>query len=312
MEATCDHPHTASVRWAVVTDGDLLVDLAPVAQKLFDRHVAAAKPWYPHRLVPWERVAPPDGQVLDLPEGVRSALIVNLLTEDNLPAYVAALHGQFGGQSPWAEWLRRWTAEEMRHATVIRDYLTVTRSVDPVALEDARFRHVSTSPYPDAPNVLEALVYVALQELATRVAHGNTGRALPDPAGQAVMRRVAADENLHHLFYRDLVTAALERHPDATVLAIDAQTRHFTMPGAAMSEFREHALAIAGAGIYSASILHRQVLVPVLFGHWRLDRLQGLSAEAEVARRRTVRFLERLARLADRLAARQPSAAAVG
>jgi hypothetical protein len=79
-----------------------------------------------------------------------------------------------------------------------------------------------------------------------------------------------------------------------------------------MSEFREHALAIAGAGIYSASILHRQVLVPVLFGHWRLDRLQGLSAEAEVARRRTVRFLERLARLADRLAARQPSAAAVG
>ena len=295
-----------------MTDGELLVDLAPVAQKLFDRHVAAAKPWYPHLLVPWDRLGHSDGDVLDLPEGIRSALIVNLLTEDNLPAYVAALHGQFGGQSPWAEWLRRWTAEEMRHATVIRDYLTVTRSVDPVALEDARFRHVSTSPYPDAPNVLEALVYVALQELATRVAHGNTGRALPDPAGQAVMRRVAADENLHHLFYRDLVTAALERHPDATVLAIDAQTRHFTMPGAAMAEFREHALAIAGAGIYSASILHRQVLVPVLYGHWRLDRLQGLSAEAEVARRRTVRFLERLARLADRLA-RQPSAtAAVG
>ncbi len=79
------------------------------------------------------------------------------------------------------------------------------------------------------------------------------------------------------------------------MLAIDAQTRHFTMPGAAMSEFREHAPAIAGAGIYSASILQRQVLVPVLFGHWRLDRLQGLSAEAEVARRRTLRFLERLA-----------------
>jgi acyl-[acyl-carrier-protein] desaturase len=310
MEAGGAQPCGASVGWSVVTDGDLLVDLAPVAQKLFDRHVAAAKPWYPHRLVPWDRSGPPDGEVLDLPDGVRSALIVNLLTEDNLPAYVVALHGHFGAQSPWADWVRRWTAEEMRHATVIRDYLTVTRSVDPVALEDARFQHVSTSPYRDAPNVLEALVYVALQELATRVAHGNTGRALPDPAGQAVMRRVATDENLHHLFYRDLVTAALERHPDATVLAIDAQTRHFTMPGAGMSEFREHALAIAGAGIYSASTLHRQVLVPVLLGHWRLDRREGLSAEAEAARQRTLRFLERLARLADRLAARQRSAAA--
>jgi len=287
-----------------MADAQLLADLAPVAESLFDRHVAAARPWYPHQFVPWERVPPTDGQVRDLPDGVRSALIVNLLTEDNLPAYVVALHQHFGGQSPWAEWVRRWTAEEMRHATVIRDYLTVTGSVDLVALEDARFRHVSTSPYPDAPNVLEALVYVALQELATRVAHGNTGRALPDPAGQAVMRRVAADETLHHLFYRDLVTAALERHPDATVVAIDAQTRHFTMPGAAMAEFREHTLAIANAGIYSASILHRQVLVPVLLGHWRLDRLEGLSAEAEVARQRTLRFLQRLARLADRLADR--------
>ena len=90
-----------------------------------------------------------------------------------------------------------------------------------------------------------------MQELATRVAHGNTGRALADPAGQAIMRRVAADETLHHLFYRDIVTAALERHPDATVLAIDAQARHFTMPGLDMPELHEHAPAIADAGIYS-------------------------------------------------------------
>ena len=80
-----------------MTDGELLVDLAPVAQKLFDRHVAAAKPWYPHRLVPWERVGRrPMASCVDLPDGVRSALIVNLLTEDNLPAYVVALHGHFG------------------------------------------------------------------------------------------------------------------------------------------------------------------------------------------------------------------------
>jgi acyl-[acyl-carrier protein] desaturase len=292
-----------------VTDEQLLVDLAPAAESLFSRHLAAARPWYPHQLVPWERVT--DAEPLDdLADGVRGALIVNLLTEDNLPAYAIALHHHFGRRSPWAEWVRRWTAEEMRHATVIRDYLTVTRAVDLEALEDARLRHVATSPGPAAPNVLEALVYVALQELATRVAHGNTGRALADPAGQAIMRRVAADETLHHLFYRDIVSAALERHPDATVLAIDAQARHFTMPGLDMPELHEHAPAIADAGIYSMAILQRQVLAPVLLGHWRLDRLDGLSQHAETARRRTLRFLERLGRFVDRLPA--PSARSAG
>ena len=115
------------------------------------------------------------------------------------------------------------------------------------------------------------------------------------------MRRVAADETLHHLFYRDMVTAALERHPDATVLAIAAQARHFAMPGIGMAELHEHAPAIADAGIYSMAILQRQVLTPVLLGHWRLDRLDGLSPDAETARRRTLRFLERFGRYVDRL-----------
>jgi acyl-[acyl-carrier-protein] desaturase len=291
-----------------VTDEKLLVDLAPAAESLFDRHLASVRPWYPHQLVPWDRVMDAE-PVADLPAGVRGALIVNLLTEDNLPAYAIALHHHFGRRSPWAEWVRRWTAEEMRHATVIRDYLTVTRAVDLEALEDARLRHVSTNPGPAAPNVLEALVYVALQELATRVAHGNTGRALPDAAGQAIMRRVAADENLHHRFYRDMVSAALERHPDATVLAIATQSRGFAMPGIGMAELHEHAPAIADAGIYSMAILQRQVLVPVLLGSWRLDRLQGLSPDAETARRRTLRFLERLGRFVDR---RSSAATAAG
>ena len=122
------------------------------------------------------------------------------------------------------------------------------------------------------------------------------------------MRRVAADETLHHLFYRDIVSAALDRHPDATVLAIDAQARHFAMPGLDMPELHEHAPAIADAGIYSMAILQRQVLAPVLLGHWRLDRLDGPTPDVDKARRRTLRFLERLGRFVDRLPA--PTAAA--
>ena len=285
-------------------DAQLLTDLSGPVALLLDRHERSARPWYPHELVPWHEardVTSGDGQRDDLPAGVRSALVLNLLTEDNLPCYVTALNESLGSGPPWETWIRRWTAEEMRHSIVIRDYLTVTRSVDLVALEDARFDHVAHAPVPAAPNALEALVYVALQELATRIAHANTGRALPDRAGRAIMRRVAADENLHHRFYRDVVGAALELHPDATVLAIDAQVRHFAMPGAGMADFREHAKAISAAGIYSVASFHGQVLCPVLLGQWRLDRLEGLSPPAAAAQQRTLRFLARMGRLADRL-----------
>ena len=57
-------------------------------------------------------------------DGLRSALLVNLLTEDNLPHYFRAIDQIFGADGPWGEWSRRWTAEEGRHSIVIRDYLT--------------------------------------------------------------------------------------------------------------------------------------------------------------------------------------------
>ena len=72
---------------------DLLYELTPVAERLLDRHVSTAKEWFPHELVPWSRgrdLVP--GHVWDPDEAptsdaVRSALLVNLLTEDNLPYY---------------------------------------------------------------------------------------------------------------------------------------------------------------------------------------------------------------------------------
>ena len=76
----------------------------------------------------------------------------------------------------------------------------------------------------------------ALQELATRIAHHNTGKALPDGEGYTVMKRVAADENLHYLFYRDLVSAALEVDPSGMVEAIKRQTLKFEMPGAGIAD----------------------------------------------------------------------------
>src|SRR4051812_989923 len=291
----------------------LIEELTPVAQQLYDRHDATAKEWFPHELVPWGRGRDfePDeawdpGEV-PMPDGVRSALFVNLLTEDNLPYYFRTIEALFGADSVWGAWVRRWTAEEGRHSIVIRDYLTVTRSVDPVALERARMHQVATGITPDPPTPVDGLAYVALQELATRVAHRNTGKLLEDRTGYEVMARVASDENLHFLFYRDLVTAALEVDPSATVIAIERQVRDFEMPGVGIVDFSDHANAIARTGIYDLQLHHEQILVPVVLRHWNIESLEGLTPEAEAARATVVKFIDKLGRVGRRIAERRDS-----
>ena len=286
----------------------LLEAITPAAERLLERHLQSAREWFPHELVPWNlgqdfeegwRWTPSDGP--STTSAVRSAVYLNLLTEDNLPYYFRDLERMFGRDGAWGTWVRRWTAEEGRHSIVLRDYATITRIVDPVELERGRMCQLSSGAVPDPPGAVDALVYVALQELATRIAHLNTAKVLPDKAGYEIMKRVAADENLHYLYYRGLVDAAFEIDPSAVVAAVDRQVRTFQMPGTGVPDFASHARAIAGAGIYDMAIYHEQILLPVVVRHWGLERLEGLDAAAERARAKVLSYIERLGRLAQRV-----------
>jgi acyl-[acyl-carrier-protein] desaturase len=230
----------------------------------------------------------------------RTALEVNLLTEDNLPYYHLALWEIFGRGGVWGEWVRRWTAEEGRHAIVLRDYLTVTRGLDPVALERGRMDQVSRGYYPDGKggsltlDPLDGVVYTTLQELATRIAHRNTGTFTQDPVIEKLTARIATDENLHYVFYRELGKAALEIVPSEMMLAINRQVTGFAMPGLDIPEFKQKAIEIAKAGIYDLRIHHDEVVLPVLFTHWKIDKVTGLSDEAEQARDGITNYLSML------------------
>ena len=289
----------------------LLAELEPTAARLLDRHLASTKEWFPHDLVPWSRGRDFETgyewspEEVQLPDEVRSALFVNLLTEDNLPYYFRTIERMFGADTAWGTWARRWTAEEGRHSIVIRDYLTVTRAIDPVQLERARMAQVECGEVPEPESPHDGFAYVALQELATRISHRNTGKLIEDPVGYAVMARVGADENLHYLFYRDLVSAALEADPSAIVLAIERQVREFEMPGTGIPNFTEHAKRIAKAGIYDFSSHYEQILVPVVLRHWGLEELEGLSPEAEEARVACVDRIGKIGKAAARQASRR-------
>lgn len=299
----------------MLSPSGLLADLEPIVESQLNRHLSMTKEWFPHELVPWSRGRDfepgeaweaPEHPVL--PDGVASSLFVNLLTEDNLPYYFQTIDALFGASGAWGVWARRWTAEEGRHSIVLRDYLTVTRLLDPVELERARIAQVAGGQVPNPGGPLDGIAYVALQELATRVAHRNTGQLVDDPIARTLMNRIAADENLHFIFYRDLVSHVLELDPSAMVCAIERQVRDFEMPGTGILDFAAHAQAIAKAGIYDLAVHHDSVLVPVILKQWKVAELTGLSDEAEQARHRLLVRIERIGKAGRRMARRRAEA----
>jgi acyl-[acyl-carrier-protein] desaturase len=300
------------------TQTALLTELEPVVAKELDRHLATALEWFPHEFIPWSEGRTYDG-VLDgeawspdqspMPEVARTALVVNLLTEDNLPSYHREIYNVFGGDGAWGTWVGRWTAEEGRHGTAIRDLLLVKRAVDPVALEQERMSHMEVGfDSSFGADVLRSIAYVSMQELATRISHRNTGVVSQDEDCERLLAKVAADENLHMLFYRNVLGAALEIAPDETLTAVNDVVQGFQMPGSTLSGFARRSQQIAEAGIYDARIHHDQVLSPVL-KVWRIfDR--DLGAEGEQARDQMAEYLGKLDKAASRFEERRAARAA--
>jgi acyl-[acyl-carrier-protein] desaturase len=107
------------------------------------------------------------------------------------------------------------------------------------------------------------------------------------------MVRIATDENLHMVFYRDVLTAAIKIDPSAAVRAIVDEVLRFQMPGAGIPGFIRKAAQIAKAGIYDLRVHRDEVLMPIL-RHWRIFELGGLDAGAEEARRRLSEYLVKL------------------
>jgi acyl-[acyl-carrier-protein] desaturase len=183
---------------------------------------------------------------------------------------------------------------------VIRDYLMISRNCDPVALEDDRVATVSKgwdSPWTDP---LDIFVYTSAQELATRVSHRNTGLKADDEVAYEIMKRVAADENYHYIFYKGIVTAMLQHDPSACVLSMKKVYENFNMPGTVVPKYRRRAVLAARAEIYDIRIHAEKIISPVL-REWKIDTLEGLSAEADQAREDLLAMPGKLVERAEKL-----------
>ncbi len=248
---------------------DLLEEIAPDVERLYNRHMAAPRLWYPHEQINWgdgenftDRAwAPAD---YPLSDGVRSSIYVNLLTEDNLPYYTETMlaHAPEGPPHPRVEPPVDDGGEPPRHGHARLG------AHQPLHRPDAARRRASSpdekGEVPQPGHMAELIAYVSFQERATQIAHRNTGAKLPkdDKIGRNVLGLIAGDETKHYLFYRDLTLAAFAIDPSAMMIAVSKQVSDFAMPGTGIPSFTRHAVRIAKEGIYGLRQYLRDVLDP--------------------------------------------------
>jgi len=298
-----------------LTDLQLLHELEPVVETNLNRHLSMAKNWNPHDYIPWsdgKNYYALGGQDWDpeeskLSEVAQVAMVQNLLTEDNLPSYHREIAMNFGMDGAWGSWVNRWTAEENRHGIALRDYLVVTRAIDPVELEKLRLEQMTRGFSPGqngqgdlfADSLFDSVIYVTFQELATRVSHRNTGKACNETIADHLLARVSADENLHMIFYRDVSEAGLEIAPNQAMKSIHRVLRNFTMPGYTVPEFRRKAVIIAVGGVYDPRIHLDDVVMPVL-KKWRIFEREDFTGEAASMRDDLALLVEELEEACDK------------
>jgi len=280
----------------------LIRDLEPAVAIELERHIKTTKDWYPHEYVPWSEgrtfAGPLNGDAWEAKDSrlttvAQDSLVLNLMTEDNLPSYHTEIANSMSRDGAWNTWINRWTAEEARHSIVLRDYLMATRGVNPDELEDLRMAHMQVGYQTPFPNdMLHTVAYVTFQELATRISHRNTGRISNDEICEGMLARVALDENLHMLFYRNLLAEALKLEPNHAMRAITDVLLNFQMPGAGMPGWGRKSVQIALAGIYDLQLHLEDVVMPVLRA-WGIFELTTLTGDGAAARDELSAFLEK-------------------
>jgi acyl-[acyl-carrier-protein] desaturase len=241
----------------------LMAELEPVVGENYHRHIDTAEPWYAHDFVPFDlgkNFKFLGGQDWDpsqvtLPKHITDALEILLITKDN----VAGVHREFVEhfilEDWWGMWIGRWTAEEHLHAIVLREYLVVTRDVDPVANENVRVEHVMKGYRADQLSKIDTLVLMALQEREHAVFCRRLAAQIDDPTLSSLIEKIAKDEERHLQFFENLVRECLRLEPEETIAAIAARAAELQGVGADIDAYKDKVANVAEAGIFDERLM---------------------------------------------------------
>jgi acyl-[acyl-carrier-protein] desaturase len=245
----------------------LTLELEPVVEQELRRHVDSEDLWYAHDYVPFdqgENFAFLGGRDWDpsdvsLPKHITDALEILLITKDNLAGYHRELVFNFILEEKWGRWIGRWTAEEHLHAVALRNYLVVTREIDPAANEDVRVEQVMKGYRADTYSQIETLAFMTLFERAHAVFCRNLQAQVTEPVLKDMIDRIARDEERHEEFFANLVAHCLSYARDETIEAIARRASELAVVGGDINAYQDKIEHVAKAGIFGPDQL-RQVI----------------------------------------------------
>ena len=241
----------------------LILELEPVVKSELRRHLDSEDLWFAHDYVPFDQgenfafLGGHDWEPsqVTLPRHVTDALEILLITKDNLAGYHRELVFNFILEEKWGRWIGRWTAEEHLHAVALRNYLVVTREVDPSANEDVRVEHVMKGYRADSHTQIETLVFMAFFERAHAVFCRNLEAQITDPVLKDLVSRIARDEERHEEFFANLVARCLDFDRDETLAAIVRRAGELDVVGADIDAYQDKIATVAEHGIFDRNLL---------------------------------------------------------
>ena len=241
----------------------LTLELEPVVAENMKRHLATEELWFAHDFVPWDQgenfafLGGRDWEPSDvtLPKHVTDALEILLITKDNLAGYHRELVEHFILDEQWGRFLGRWTAEEHLHAVALRNYLVVTREIDPSANEDVRVQHVMKGYRANTYSQIETLAFMAFFEREHAVFCRNLEAQISEPVLKDLMGRIAKDEERHEEFFSNLVAHCLTTKREETVAAIAVRAAELQAVGGDIDAYQDKVAHVAEVGIFDADAL---------------------------------------------------------
>lgn len=254
----------------------------------------------------------------DLPYDFWVVLVGDTITEEALPTYeswlmdVEGINQVDGGGNSWSKWVRHWTGEENRHGDLLSKYLYLSGRVNMREVEITTHHLINDGfdigtdrdPYKN-------FVYTSFQELATYISHNRVSQIAKkygDNKLSKMCKLIAGDEMRHHMAYSEFVDRIFKVDPSEMMLAFQHMMKlkivmpaHFLRQsgeslGNAFEKFSDSAQRI---GVYTATdyvdILRK------LIEKWQIDKINGLTAEAEKARDFLMKLPDRMARISERI-----------